>query len=165
MSTGIDQTLTPKLRVSLSYMAVRGVDVLRGANLNAPDLARGRIRPDAAFANVIALSSDAESHTDQLSATVNVNLAPGRQRRPGALEPTANHAADDVLAVVDRQQQRRSVFRVADGGARHRVGSRRERSPSPRAAVINTQALRNLNATLSLAGNTGTPHTITTGVR
>src|SRR6185295_6815977 len=45
--------------------------VLRGENLNAPV---GGVRPDPAFANVIAVASDAEQRQDQLQTTVTVNL-------------------------------------------------------------------------------------------
>src|SRR6266550_506929 len=73
-TAGVDQTISPKVRVNASFQSVRALDQLRGQNLN-PRI--NGVRPDPAFANVIQTVSDAEAHSDQLSATLNVNLAGG----------------------------------------------------------------------------------------
>ncbi|HEV3141151.1 MAG TPA: hypothetical protein VGY57_11570, partial [Vicinamibacterales bacterium] len=164
VSTGIDQTLTPMLRVSFGYMAVRGIDVLHGVNVNAPDPTLGGLRPDPRFANVIALASDANTHTNQFNATMNVNLSPGR---PPSNPPRWNWRRTNLrfnywLAEINNNSD--GPFSVSPTGTlttewgpaandrRHRV-----------AAQINTQVLRDLNATLSLATISGLPYTITTG--
>src|SRR5262249_32957204 len=72
LSAGIDQTLTPHVRVSALYSRVRAIDVLRGENLNAPIAG---VRPDPTFANEIEVVSDAAQRTDQLQAGLNINLA------------------------------------------------------------------------------------------
>ena len=160
-SAGIDQTLSPKVRVNASFQSVRALDQLRGQNLN-PRI--NGVRQDPAFANVIQTVSDAEAHSDQLSTTVNVNLAGGVRN-----------------AGTARWNPRRTTFRVSYWIARANnnfdgafvappTGSlATEWGPSPgdrrhRYQVgVNSQALKNLNAGLTLNGNTGTPYNITTG--
>src|SRR6185436_20179492 len=72
ISAGVDQTLSPHLRVSALYSRTRFSSVLRGLNQNAPVAG---VRPNPAFANVIAVQADAEAHNDQLQTGVTVNLA------------------------------------------------------------------------------------------
>ncbi len=133
VSTGIDRTLSPKLRVSLAFSSVRGANVLRGANLNAPV---GGLRPDRAFANIIAIASDAESRNNQLTTSMNVNLTP-----PGrtASQPLWNWAPiDDAVHLLDRragQQHGRRVQRVANRYADHRMGSGARRTAPSHAGV------------------------------
>jgi Carboxypeptidase regulatory-like domain len=160
-SAGIDQTISPKIRVNASFQAVRAVDQLRGRNLNAPV---DGVRPDPAFANVIETVSDGETHSDQLSATLNVNLAGGVRNTAAALWNArrttvriaywiarANNNIDGPF-VVPPSGTLDSEWAPAPGDRRHRYQ-----------VSVNSQALKNLNATLSLAGNTGTPYNITTG--
>jgi hypothetical protein len=82
VSAGIDQTINPKLRFNASYQSVRAADQVRGRNLNAP---LNGVRPNPDFANIIQTVSDAEAHSDQLSTTVNLNLAGGVRNTAAAL--------------------------------------------------------------------------------
>ena len=161
ISTGVDRTVTPNVRVSVSYMAVRGGSILRGLNLNP---LTGGLRPDPAFANVIALASDARSRTDQVSTTLNVNLLPTRSGN----QPRWNWRRTTMrftywLSKAENDSD--GAFSVSPGGT---LATEWGPSPGDRRhrvfASVNSQALRNLNATLSLAGNTGAPYTITTGL-
>src|SRR5438477_8598403 len=79
-SAGVDQTLSPKVRVNASFQTVRFVEQMRGTNLN-PKI--GSVRPDPNVANIIQTVSDGEQHLDSLSTTLNVNLA-GGVRNAGA---------------------------------------------------------------------------------
>ena len=160
VSAGIDQTISPKIRVNASYSNYHA-GVLRGRNLNAPV---GGVRPDPAFANEIEVLSDASLHSQQLSTTLNVNLAGGLRN--------ANAA---------RWNPRRTTFRLSYWIARQYNNAEgafvappsgsldTEWAPAPNdrrhrfQASVNSQALKNLNASLSVNGNTGTPFTITTG--
>jgi hypothetical protein len=162
VSTGIDRTLTPNVRVSLAYSSIRGVGLLRGVNLNAP---AGGVRPDHAFANVITVASDARSRTDQLTASLNVNLAPAGRAASQPRWSWRRLTTRFTYWIAEANTNTDGAFSVSPTGTlatewgpapndrRHRVS-----------ASINSQALRNLNATLSLAGNTGAPYTFTTGL-
>src|SRR6202011_2413524 len=79
VSAGIDQGLLKVIRVSTTYSYQRGSRLSRGLNLNAPVLG---VRPDAAFKNIIEVSSDAASRQHHLQVDANVN--------PGALLPAFN---------------------------------------------------------------------------
>src|SRR5262249_18684131 len=82
VSAGIDQTINAKVRFNASFQSVRFADLLRGQNLNAPV---NGVRPDPNFANVIQTVSDGVQHSDQLSTTLNVNLAGGVRNAAAAL--------------------------------------------------------------------------------
>jgi hypothetical protein len=58
LNVGADRQVTPDLRLSATYTWAWGLGLPRGRNLNAPV---DGVRPDPAFANVIALAGDAES--------------------------------------------------------------------------------------------------------
>ena len=162
VSAGIDQTIAPRVRASLGYSNIRGIGYFRGSNLNAP---LGGVRPDPTFANVIEVVADARLHAQTLSASLNVNFAaPGR------------------AAAVPRWNWRRTTIRVSYWLSRALNESdgafwvpptgtlATEWGPSPgdrrhRGAItLNTQALKNLNASFNLATTSGNPYTITTGL-
>ena len=160
-SAGIDQTLSVKVRLNASFQSVRGADQLRGRNLNAPI---NGIRPDPGYANIIQTVSDGATRSDQLSATMNVNLA-GGVRNAGAPRwnvrrttlrlvywiARANNNVDGPF-VVPPSGSLGTEWAPAPGDRRHRYQ-----------VALNTQALKNLNASFTLGGNTGTPYNITTG--
>jgi hypothetical protein len=64
MTAGIEQTLSKNSRINGSYSRNWGHSVLRGRNLNAPV---NGVRPDPAFANTVALVSDAEVRSQSVS--------------------------------------------------------------------------------------------------
>ena len=162
VSAGIDQTISPKVRVNASFQSVRGCRSAARRNLNAPV---NGVRPDPGFANIIQTVSDAELHSDQLSTTLNVNFAGGvRNAGARAVEPAAHDASARLLDRAREQQLRRPLRRAAERLARHASG---RPSPGDRRhryqIALNSQAVKNLNASVTLAGNTGTPYNITTG--
>jgi len=135
--------------------------VVHGINRNAPV---NGVRPDAAFANVIAVASEGESRFDQLTTTLNLNLAPAR--RP-AVPPLwdwrrLNARLTHWLAKITNNSD--GAFSVSPTGtlATEWAPSREDRRHRM-AASVNTQLLRDLNATLSLNGGTGAPYSMTTG--
>ena len=161
VSAGIDQTITPKIRVSIAYTSARASRLFRGDNLNAP---QDGVRPDPTFANVVAVASDARSRSQQLATTLNVNLAGGTR---GANRPLWNWRRSTVRLsywLGENSNQSTGPFSVSPSGS-----LATEWGPGPEdrrhrmSASITTQALRNLNANLSLNANTGPPYTITTG--
>jgi hypothetical protein len=99
VSAGVDQTLSPKVRVNASFQSVRFADQMRGRNLNIPI---NGIRPDPNSANVIETVSDGAQHSDQLSTTLNLNFAGCVERGHRAVEPAPHNAPDRLL---DRPRQ------------------------------------------------------------
>jgi hypothetical protein len=66
-TAGIDQTLSPSMRISSTYTFRRSATMLRGRNLNAPV---DGVRPDPRFGNVIDVVNDGGSRTHMVGATV-----------------------------------------------------------------------------------------------
>lgn len=160
ISAGLDQTLTPKIRVSFTYSQFHGVQLV-GTNLNAP---LNGVRPDPAFANVIEVLSEAGLDFHQLSSNVTMNFAGGvrnaNQARWNARRTTlrvtywiariSNNT--DGPFVPPPSGSLATEWAPAPGERRNRVE-----------ASVNSQALKNLNATIGLAASTGTPFSILTG--
>jgi hypothetical protein len=161
VSGGVDQTISPKVRFNASFQSVRAGDQLRGRNLNTPV---NGIRPDPNFANVIQTVSDGAQHSDQLSTTLNVNLAGGVRNAGAALWNPRRTTFRIAYWIARADNNVDGPFIVPPSGTlatewAPTPGDRRHRYQ----IQLNSQALKNLNATVAVAGNTGTPYTITTG--
>jgi hypothetical protein len=161
ISAGVDQTVTQKVRVSVTYSDARETGLFRGRNLNARV---DGIRPDPAFANVVEAVADARARSRELATSVNINLAGGVR---GASRPRWNWRRTTLRFsywLASEYDDGGGAFTVpasgtvatewgpASGDRRHRVS-----------ASLTSQALRNLSLNLSLSANSGTPYTITTG--
>lgn len=145
----LDQALSRRVRVSVGYYDEHDDQMLRGRNLNAPI---DGLRPDPALANVVEVVSDAAFRGQQMQTNLTVNLAPRAVIRasytfskqiintdsPFSISPTGSLATEWGPASFNR---------------RHRL-----------AASVTSQAINHVSATLSLAANTGTPYTITSGL-
>lgn len=162
VSVGIDQTITPRLRGSLSLSVIRAGGILRGVNLNAPV---NGVRPDPQFGTVIMAVDEGRQHTRSLNTSVSFSVLP-----PGA--PNA---------------QARFNWRRMSFNASYFLGGVRNNSDGPYAAPasgtfdtewgpgggdvrqrvsggFSTSAVRNLSANLTWSASSGSPYTITTGV-
>jgi hypothetical protein len=161
VSAGVDQTISPKIRVNASFQTVRFADQMRGRNLNVPI---DGIRPDPNFANIIETVSDGAQHFDQLSTTVNLNFAGGGRSAGAALWNPRRTTLRIAYWIARISNNFDGPFIVPpsgtlDGEWGPSAGDRRHRYQ----VALNTQALKNLNASFTLGGNTGTPYNITTG--
>jgi hypothetical protein len=73
-SIGVERRIATGGQLNVSYMNVRGWDILRGINLNAP---LDGVRPDPTLGNVTEIQSNAESRTDLFTVNFNYNrMAP-----------------------------------------------------------------------------------------
>ena len=163
LSAGLSQTLTPRIRFSTTYSNSHGYGLLRGRNLNAPV---DGVRPDARFANVIETVDDARSQTHQLSSSLNISLtAPGPAAAAQQARFNWRRGSVNVNYNVGRQRnntdgpfgipvngQLADEWAPANFDVRHRLN-----------LGLNTQALRNLNAFVTMNLSTAQPYTILTG--
>jgi hypothetical protein len=160
-SAAVDRTITPKLRTSVALSIGRYGNQLRGVNRNAP--ADG-VRPDAGFANIIEVVSDASMHTIDVVPDFSLNFAGGvRNANAAKWNPQRTvirfnyryrraHNNTDGAFSVSPTGSLDDQWSSASSDTRHRLrGS------------VSTQALRNLNAQVSWNANSGAPYTITTG--
>ncbi len=160
-SAAVDRTVSPKVRVSLSYSMGRFGNQLRGLNLNAPV---SGVRPDPAFANIIQVVPDASSRNYDVSPDLNINLSGGVRN--------ATQARWNPKRTVIRFNYRfhrgynnsDGAFRVAPTGSLADQWSIAPGDVTHRLrGSVSTQALRNLNAQVNLDANSGGAYTITTG--
>jgi hypothetical protein len=160
-SAGIDQTINPRVRVNASFQSVRALDQLRGQNLN-PTV--NGLRPDPAFANIIQTVSDAEQHSDQLSTTLNVNFA-GGVRNAGTPRWNPRRTTVRLAYWIARANNNSDGPFVAppSGTLATEWGPSQNDRRHRYQVSLNSQALKNMNASLSVGGNTGTPYNVTTG--
>ncbi|HSK09787.1 MAG TPA: hypothetical protein VK911_09430, partial [Vicinamibacterales bacterium] len=151
MTAGVERTLSQNSRLAATYSRGWGRGLLRGRNLNAP--ADG-IRPDAAFANVVQLVTDAASRSQSLNLmyslvrmdlrrlflAVNYSLSRNRTNSAGAFAIPASGDALDL------------EWGPSAGDVRHRMG-----------ASFNLAPFKNVTMGLNLRGQSGMPYNITTG--
>ncbi len=165
-SIGVDQTISPLVRFSLMYAAIRGTGLLRGRNLNAP--VDGR-RPDPAFVNVVEVAADAASRQHTLSFNASVSLAAPSPALNAPSAPLVNwkRTSFNVNYTAGRAENNTDgPFSLPASGSpggewgdipgevrRHRLNM-----------GINTTVVKNLNVSVNLFASTGAPYTITTGL-
>ncbi|MGH9311604.1 MAG: carboxypeptidase regulatory-like domain-containing protein [Vicinamibacterales bacterium] len=74
-SVGVERRVGTGGQLNVSYLNVRGWDILRGINVNAPV---DGVRPDPTLGNITQIESNARSRTDMLSVNFNYNRMPSR---------------------------------------------------------------------------------------
>ncbi len=161
LSVGLDQTLAPRVRFSSTYTHVRASNLQRGRNLNAPV---NGARPDAAFTNIVEVTTDASQRQHQLNNNLTVNLS-----SPSAAvnRPRWNlrRTQFNLLYIVARNRNNTegafvppSTGTLADdwGPAQNDIHQRMNFS-------VNTNALKNVAMNLGLTALTAAPYTMRTG--
>ena len=161
LSGGFDQQLAPRVRMNMLYSYIRGADLWRGLNLNAPI---GGMRANPAAANVIDVVSDASSRQHQLTIGWNIGLPP---------QPPFNQAPTlwdwKRIAVYGSYVFTRAYnntdgdFSVPPGSLADEWGRAASDMPSRLNLNVTALNLRNLSATLSWNVQSGTPYTMRTG--
>jgi len=161
LSLGIDQAITPRVRLSVVYSRLRFSEILRGRNMNVPV---NGARPDPTFANVIEVTSDGQQHTDQVQTTLSVNLTPRGKASGGLINwRRATMRGGYTIGKVNNNSD--GAFVVPSSGSLDTewgpaLADRRHRANFS----ITSQAIKNLNATFRVEGSTGAPYNVTTGL-
>jgi hypothetical protein len=162
LSAGIDQTVSPRVRVGATYSHTRGSGLLRGENLNAPV---NGVRPDPAFVNIVEVVSDAASRQHVLSGFASISLSAPSPQGTGPRWNWKRTSFNVNYSTGKMENNTDGPFSLPASGSpegewgqtggeirRHRLN-----------LGINTSALRNLSANLNLNAATGSPYNITTG--
>lgn len=161
-SGGLDQTISPQVRFNATYAYSRVAGILYGENLNAPV---NGVRPMPQFANVIRVLSDGASRNHSLNTNLSLSFAAPSQAlqqarfnvRRGSI--SVNYSIGRSLNNTDGAFSPPSSGDIANewgpsgGDIRHRLN-----------VFLNSQALKNLNVSLSAGASSGSPYNITTGV-
>lgn len=161
VSVGIDQTMTPRLRGSVSFSVIRAGGILRGVNLNAPV---ADVRPDPEFGTVIMAVDEGRQHTRSMSASASYSVLP-----PGAPNAQARlnwrRISFNASYYFGRVRNNSEGAFAAPGSGTFDTewgpgaGDVRQRL----SGGFNTTALRNLSANLTWSAASGAPYTRTTG--
>jgi hypothetical protein len=146
----------------MTFSRASGEQIARARNLNGPV---NGIRPDPTFANVIDVISDASSRTNQLQTNLTVNLTPSARAAAQAAVNWRRATLRVSYTLSKAENNSDGPFGVPPSGTLDTEwgpspGDRRQRW----AASVNSQAVRNLTATLAVEGSTGAPYSVTTGV-
>ena len=160
-SLGIEERITPRIRFGATYSDTHGSGLLRGRNLNAPI---DGVRPDLLFGNIIEVVPDARSSTQSLSTSFGINLAtpsPALSSRRfnwrrvslnGGYTISRSRNDTDGAFSVPATGSLAADWGPSSGDVRHRLN-----------AGINTQALKNLNAFVTVSCSSAPPYTVRTG--
>ena len=164
VSAGIDQQISPKLRISTTYSYTLGDGLWRGKDLNAPV---NGVRPDPAFADIVQVTPDAGSHQHQLQTNFQMNLAGNAQQPVPGSGPRFNwrrlsmNGSYTLGTFTNNTDNRFALPPTGDpnlewgpapGDVRHRFN-----------AGINSSQIRNFNANLNINASSGQPYSIQTG--
>lgn len=150
-SLGIERQMWKKFQSRVNYFYQRGVDLLRGHNINASQPGLGR--PDATAGNIIQIESTAAS----TSHTLNVNLNPGGFSRRFywlvnyTLSKTVNEA-DSPFSLPANNLDLRAERGPSLLDMRHRF-----------LALVNLGIIKEIRLGTFVHVNSATPYNITTG--
>ena len=160
-SAGLDQALSPRLRMNVLYNYIHLQQQPRGNNLNAP--VHGR-RPDPNFANVIESITDAEIRRHELfvNAIINfvapspaVNQAPFNWRR---LNINAGYS------LIRARNNAAGPFDVSPSGSLENDWGPGPADTPYRVQILMTSTqVRNLTVNLTYSATAGLPYNWTTG--
>ena len=162
VSSGVDHTFGPRLRVGALYTNVRGTRLLYGLNLNAPI---DGVRP-LPSGNIVEAVSEARSMQHALTLTINGGTPP-----PPAFGGAKGPLWDWKRAAINAFYTFGTLRNNTDGDFNVLPTGRLndEWGPAPNDVThrlfigLISQTLRNFNVLMSLTAASGTPYTIRTG--
>lgn len=150
-NVGADRQFSQNSRMNIAYTYGWGRGLLRGSNLNAPV---DGVRPDAAFANIVSLVSDAEAKSH--SVNVGWSLTKFEWKRSfffanytWSKSDTNTTGAFSLPANGDNLD---TEWGPSGGDTRHRASASMSMAP-----------INNMSLSLNLRAQSGSPYNITTG--
>jgi hypothetical protein len=160
-SAGIDQVLSPKMRVNLLYNYIHLQQQPRGRNVNP--LVDG-VRPDPRYANVIEAVTDAEIRRHELFVTSIVNFSPG----PAAgTQPRFNWRRVNMnvnYSVIRAQSNSNGPWAVSPtGDPQDDWGPGSQDQPYRVQLLLTSNQIRNVTANVTFLASSGFVYNETTG--
>ncbi len=160
-SAGLDQVLSPRVRVNVLYNYIHLQQQPRGRNLNAPV---DGVRPDPDFANVIEVVTDTEIRRHEVFVNSIISLAPPS---PALQQAWFNWRRLNINAgytLIRARNNAAGFFDVSPSG-----NPENDWGPGPadqpyRVQILMTSTqIRNVTANLTYSANAGGPYNWTTG--
>jgi hypothetical protein len=150
-NVGGDRKLSPNSSVNVGYTYGWGRGLLRGRNLNAPV---DGVRPDAAFANIVALAADAETKSHSINVGWNLSLPQWKRAFFFANYTWAKSHSNTTgaFSLPANGDNLDTEWGPSGGDVRHRAGISMSMAP-----------IRNMSFSLNARGQSGSPYNITTG--
>jgi hypothetical protein len=160
-SAGVDQVLSPQLRVNFLYNYIHLQQAPRGLNVNAPV---NGVRPDPSFLNVIEVVTDAQIRRHEVSVNAIIALAPPG---PALQQGRFNWRRVNVNAgfsTIRAQNNSAGFFEVSPSGNPENDWGPGPQDQRYRVQILMTSTqLRNLTANLTYQAFDGNPYNWTTG--
>lgn len=151
-SIGIERSITQNLQVQASYQMLRGRNLLRSVNINAPDVFG--VRPEPLVGTVTQFESTGRSQTDRLQVSANYRL-PARRIFMGAnytLGQVKNHA-DSATVLPANSLNPDAEWGPSVQDVRHRMN-----------AMLNVPFVAGIRLNANAFAQSATPYNIITGV-
>jgi hypothetical protein len=162
ITAGFNQQITARLRVNTNYSYQRVSHILSGVNLNAPV---NGVRPNPGFVNLYETLSNANSLAHQIQTNVGISFA---APSPALNQARFNWKRTSVNATYIWRHSRNDssgAFGISPSGTLATEWGPDGSDIHHRVIVgINTQAIKNMNANISVNASTGSPYNETTGV-
>jgi hypothetical protein len=163
LSAGVNQQVSTRLNIGMTYAYTRGSNLFVGENLNAPV---DGVRPDPTFANVIEAVSTGRSRVHSVGVNGSVNLAkPADRTNTKFLVWARSLQAFASYGTGLAQNDTSGPFSVpATGSLAAEWGPSFEDVRHRVSVGIQTGAVRNLSALIEIDANSGRPFNITSGL-
>jgi hypothetical protein len=160
-SAGVDQVISPRVRVNILYNYLHLQQQPRGRNLNAPV---NGVRPDPNFANVIETVTDAQIRRHDVSLNAVISLA---APSPALNQARFNWRRMNINASYNLTQARNNAagfFEVSPtGNLEDDWGPGPADAPYRVQILVTSNQLRNLTANLTYSATAGQVYNWTTG--
>jgi hypothetical protein len=151
MSVGVERVISQNSRLNASYNRAWGRSLVRGQNLNVPILG---VRPDPAYANVVALESDAASRSQSLNVSYSL-VRMDLHRLFFMANYTWSRSRSNTLggySLPARADALDAEWGPAMGDIPHRAG-----------ASLNLSPFKNVSMGVNVRAQSGMPYNVTTG--
>jgi Carboxypeptidase regulatory-like domain len=160
-SAGVDQVVTPRIKLNVLYNYIHLQQQARGRNLNAPV---DGVRPDPRYANVIESVTDTEIRRHEVFVNSTITLAP--------LSPALNQkrfnwkrmSMNAGYSLIHARNNSNGFFAVPPtGNVEDDWGPGPADSPYRVQLLMTNTMIRNVTANFNWLANSGFPYTLTTG--
>ena len=160
-SAGIDQVLSPRVRVNFLYNYIHLQQQPRGLNVNAPV---DGVRPDPGFLNVIEVVTDAQIRRHEYTVNAIVALAPPSPSLQQARFNWRRLNVNAGFSAIRAQNNSGGFFEVSPSGNLDNDWGPGPQDQRYRVQILMTSTqLRNLTANLTYQAFDGSPYNWLTG--
>jgi len=161
LSAGIDETFTPRMRVSATYAYTQIEHAYRGENLNAPV---NGVRPDPSFANVVRVLSDAAGRQHMVTVSTSWQFAAPSPQLQAARFNIRRGSLSLYYSLGSSRNNYDSAFSTpATGNIANEWGPANFDVRQRVNLSVNSSAIKNMNLGVNVSASTGSPYNITTG--